>query len=224
MRNMDCTASSRRMSSTHATPRNHSLIGGLADWALSLQDIDQRTRHIALLLSLHVNANGEAFPSVERLAELSGMTPRTVQSRLDVLLQLGILSDTGRKAGRRGSTRVLRVSNYRPATWQKQPAPAPATTAEVLTTPAETLTTPAVREQANNRTPLTKGEPAKTKPSELVKERLAAIKRGERITPTPSHTPQACAVHLSFAVRQPGSGSAAHVLSALQPVLRPARR
>lgn len=194
MRRFDSKAPSRRMVQQADSTQGHSLLGGLIDWTLNVEG-DQRTKHIALLLALHVDAEGTAFPSVERLAQLSGMTPRTVESRLQALMGQGVIEDTGRTAGRRGTTRVLRVKNYRPATWQKPreglplpvatvdklSTPAPATTAPEAPTTAVSLTTPAVREQANNgNTSLTQEDQKPTKPSPAIMAKLAEVKARPR--------------------------------------------
>lgn len=229
MRKREFKAPSRRMSQQADKTQGHSLIGGLTDWAFSIEG-DQRTRHVALLLALHVDAQGEAFPSVERLAELSGMTPRTVESRLQVLMAQDAIEDTGRRAGRRGSTRVLRVKNYRPATWQKPreglPLPVAAvddlstveasTTAPEPSTTALSLTTPVVREQPNKGTSLTQEEEQKpTKPSQAIKAKLAEVKARQRPVSVPGARYQQGHQRASTGLYGPPVGT-------VGPVIRPA--
>lgn len=229
MRRFNSTAHSRRMSQQADTPQGSSLLGGLIDWTLNVEG-DQRTKHIALLLALHVDAEGTAFPSVERLAELSGMTPRTVESRLQILMAQDAIEDTGRRAGRRGTTRVLRVKNYRPATWQKPreglPMPTgnvdklstvePSTTAPEAPTTAFSLTTTAPREQANKGTiSIQVEEPKPTKPSEAIKAKLAEVKARPRSTAFP------VARHYQ-AHQRPATGSYGPSGGTVGPVIRPA--
>lgn len=228
MRRFDSKAPRRRMSQQADTTQGHSLLGGLTDWAFAVEG-DQRTRHVALLLALHVDAEGTAFPSVERLAQLSGMTPRTVESRLQALLAQDAIEDTGRRAGRRGTTRVLRVKNYRPATWQKPkdglPMPvAPvdelstdraSTPAPEASTPAVSLTTTAAREQANSGTSLIQEEPKPTKPSPAIMAKLAEVKARPRPVSVPG------ARHHQ-AHQRPATGLYGPPGGTVGPVMRPA--
>lgn len=229
MRKREFKAPSRRMSQQADKTQGHSLIGGLTDWTFNVEG-DQRTRHIALLLALHVDAQGEAFPSVERLAQLSGMTPRTVESRLQALMAQGAIEDTGRTAGRRGTTRVLRVKNYRPATWQKPreglPLPvAPvddlstveaSTTAPEPSTTAVSLTTTVVREHPNKGTSLTQEkDEGPTKPSQAIKAKLAEVKARPRPVAVPGHR------HYQ-AHQRPATGSYGPSGGTVGPVIRPA--
>lgn len=229
MRKREFTAPRRRMSAQADKTQGHSLLGGLTEWAFSVEG-DQRTRHVALLLALHVDAQGEAFPSVERLAQLSGMTPRTVESRLQALMAQDAIEDTGRTAGRRGTTRVLRVKNYRPATWQKPreglPLPVssvddlstvePSTTAPEASTPAVSLTTTAPKEQANKGTSqYKKEEPKPTKPSEAIKAKLAEVKARPRPVAVPG-------VRHYQAHQRPATGLYGPSGGTVGPVIRPA--
>ena len=229
MRKREFTAPSRRMSAQADKTQGHSLLGGLPDWAFTVEG-DQRTRHVALLLALHVDAQGEAFPSVERLAELSGMTPRTVESRLQALLGQGAIEDTGRRAGRRGTTRVLRVKNYRPATWQKPreglPLPSvpvddlstvePSTTAPEAPTTAVSLTTTAPKEQANREHLSIQDEETKpTKPSPAIMAKLAEVKA----RPRPVNVP---GVRHQQAHQRPATGLYGPPVGTVGPVVRPA--
>lgn len=229
MRRWNSTAPSRRMPQQADTPQGNSLLGGLTDWSFAVEG-DQRTRHIALLLALHVDAQGEAFPSVERLAQLSGMTPRTVESRLQALMEQGAIEDTGRKAGRRGSTRVLRVRNYRPATWQTPreglPLPVapvdelstvePSTTASEAPTTAVSLTTTVAREPANKGTSLTQEkDEGPTKPSQAIKAKLAEVKARPRSVAFQG--PRHYQAH-----QRPATGSYGPSGGTVGPVIRPA--
>jgi hypothetical protein len=158
------------------------------------------------------------------------MTPRTVESRLQVLMEQGAIEDTGHRAGRRGTTRVLRVKNYRPATWQKprEGLPLPAvevdklstvessTTAPEATTSAVPLTTTAPSEQANRGTSSIQDEKSKpTKPNAVIKAKLAEVKARPRPVSVPGgrHQP----VH-----QRPVAGLYAPPDGTVGPVVRPA--
>lgn len=231
MRGFNSTARSRRMAGQATPSQSCGLLGGLIDWALTVEG-DQRTKHIALLLALHVNADGEAFPGVERLAEMSGMTPRTVESRLQALMGQGAVEDTGRRAGSRGTTRVLRVKNFRPASWQKQreglampvdnlPTEQPSTSAPVASTPAVSLATSAASEQANRgnigNINAQAEEGPKTKPSDEVKARLAEIKSRTRPVTVPGVRLQPAPRRPAVALYAPPGGAVGSLVMRREP-------
>lgn len=80
-------------------------------WAFGLP-VDHIGRLIALAIVKHCARDGTAYPSMARIAELSGIDRRTVSDRIARLIEVGAIEDTGRTVGRR--VRVLRAIGYRP--------------------------------------------------------------------------------------------------------------
>jgi hypothetical protein len=162
-------------------------LGGIKDWTLALPR-HKDLRNVARFLCFYLDANGNAFPSMELIADECVMSWRTVRKLLAWLIDLGFLADTGRRVGP-AQVRVLHVVGYVPAEWQMRnamrlpvdklsPAPAPERPA------------PAHSEQANRGTSFNTGEvpepkqptaeqpPAKTPAPSRVREFIAR-KRAE---------------------------------------------
>ncbi|MBD1583473.1 helix-turn-helix domain-containing protein [Pseudoalteromonas sp. S16_S37] len=80
------------------------------DWAWK-QELKPATLKL-LLLSIADRADEYhcCFPSIMRLAKDTGLNEKTVNSNLRKLESLGIISDTGRRVGERGRTKVYRLN------------------------------------------------------------------------------------------------------------------
>ncbi|WP_052702655.1 helix-turn-helix domain-containing protein [Pseudoalteromonas piscicida] len=80
------------------------------DWAWK-QEVKPATLKL-LLLSIADRADEYhcCFPSIMRLAKDTGLNEKTVNSNLRKLESLGIISDTGKRVGERGRTKVYRLN------------------------------------------------------------------------------------------------------------------
>lgn len=126
----------------------------LSAWAFDPR-LDPLARLVALTISLHIDADGRAWPSVRRLAELTGLDPRTVADRVQHMIALGLLADDGERRGR--GVRVVRVVGFRPASWQRPSAPARTDAPRVQQSAAEPARTTAA---SNPATAASKGATA----------------------------------------------------------------
>jgi hypothetical protein len=160
-------------------------LGGIKDWTLSLPR-HKDLRNVARFLSFYLDANGNAFPSMELIADECVMSWRTVRKLLAWLIDLGFLADTGRRVGP-AQVRVLHVVGYVPAEWQMRNAMR-LTVDKLSPVPAPERAAPAASEQANRGTSFNTGEvpepkqptaeqpPAKTPALSRVREFIARKK------------------------------------------------
>lgn len=148
------------MTDSHHTLRRGPL-GGIKDWTLSLPR-HKDLRNVARFLSFYLDANGNAFPSMELIADECVMSWRTVRKLLAWLIDLGFLADTGRRVGP-AQVRVLHVVGYVPAEWQMRNAMR-LPVDNLSPAPALERAAPAHREQANRGTSFNTDEAPKTRP------------------------------------------------------------
>ena len=86
-------------------------------WATS-QKLEHATdKYLLIMLANYANADGECYPSVERISEDTAMDRKTVMKCLSNLIELGLVVDTGKRVGSRGNTKVIRLNaNYSTST------------------------------------------------------------------------------------------------------------
>jgi len=86
-------------------------------WATS-QKLEHATdKYLLIMLANYANADGECYPSVERISEDTAMDRKTVMKCLSNLIELGLVIDTGKRVGSRGNTKVIRLNaNYSTST------------------------------------------------------------------------------------------------------------
>ena len=72
------------------------------------------TRLVGIALADHVNAEGEAFPTIRRLAHMTGMTTRSVQRHLRQLEDDGYIAPIGQRLDPKG---IPRATVYKWLMW-----------------------------------------------------------------------------------------------------------
>lgn len=85
--------------------------------------------HVFAVLCAHAGPSGIAFPSVEKLASITGLQERTVQRQLGILVDRGVVTVDRRGGGKSRTTRY-RVQRVTPATPLERGAPPETVTPE----------------------------------------------------------------------------------------------
>lgn len=82
-------------------------------WAWGLAGVPLTTKVVALALATFVSSgSGQAWPSTETLAQMTGLHRRTVADQLAKLVQAGALIDTGKRRGDTGRVKVYQLPGY----------------------------------------------------------------------------------------------------------------
>lgn len=76
------------------------------DLVYDMQVTDPVAKFVLLTIAKHADERMQCFPSMDRLASLTGLSPRTVQRKVTALRKDGFLSVSNRSIGGK------RISNY----------------------------------------------------------------------------------------------------------------
>lgn len=76
------------------------------NWALRTSAGSSSRKLVLLVLANYSNEHGEAYPSVETIADLAELNAKTVRSALAELIAEGLIRDTGKRCGRTQNIRV----------------------------------------------------------------------------------------------------------------------
>jgi hypothetical protein len=83
-------------------------------WAAKQRPGNLAAKMVLLALANYANEHGEAYPSTAAVADFGDMNHKTATAALDRLEALGLIVDTGRKAGRSGQIKVYSLSLQSP--------------------------------------------------------------------------------------------------------------
>lgn len=81
-----------------------------SDWAWSLSIKPASLKLLLLSLADRADEYHCCYPSVERLVKDTGLDRKTIISNIGKLVNAGVLTDTGKRAGRTGQVKVYRLS------------------------------------------------------------------------------------------------------------------
>jgi DNA-binding transcriptional ArsR family regulator len=87
----------------------------IVDAVFDLPLADPHAKLVLLALARHADKQGRCYPSAKRLAELTGITDRTIYRKLNTLEGLGLIKRKGRmKDGRKTSNVYTLILTQRP--------------------------------------------------------------------------------------------------------------
>lgn len=79
------------------------------DWVCEQTIKDPQAKYVLLMVAKHVNDRWQAWPSAQRLAELTGLNERTVRRKLVELKKDGYLFVETRNVGGRQSSNMMTI-------------------------------------------------------------------------------------------------------------------
>lgn len=78
-------------------------------WALRFRGLSSGAKFVLIALADVANNNGEAFPSIAHLSEVTEQNRKSVVRNLQRLIEHGIIEDTERRVGRTGQVIVYKL-------------------------------------------------------------------------------------------------------------------
>lgn len=78
-------------------------------WALRFRGLPSGAKFVLIALADCANNNGEAFPSVAHIAEVTGQDRKSILRNMQRLVDHGIIEDTKRRVGRTNQVVVYRL-------------------------------------------------------------------------------------------------------------------
>jgi pyocin large subunit-like protein len=79
------------------------------DWVCEQTIADPQAKYVLLMVAKHVNNQWQAWPSAQRLAELTGLNERTVRRKLTDLKKAGYIFIETRNVGGRQSSNMMTI-------------------------------------------------------------------------------------------------------------------